>query len=182
MRKICCITILMLSVLALLSCGANAGDVDQKYIRKALSLARQAMQQGNEPFGAVLVKDGRIIMQAGNTIHTDDNVTHHAETNLLAKAYRKLGIKAAIGSTIYSSCEPCAMCCGAIYLFKIKRLVYGLSAPRLSALSGWKMEFPSRKFFQAAQAEIQITGPVLEEESLEVFREYFKKHPLKRHK
>ena len=120
-----------------------AEETDQTYIRQTIKLARQAMEAGDDPFGAVLVKDGKVLVTAQNTVRTDHNVTHHAATNLLAAAYRKLGIEAIKGSTLYTSCEPCAMCCGTIYLFGVKRMVYGLSAKRLGAIVGW--EQPERK-------------------------------------
>lgn len=151
---------------------ALADQVDQKYIRQAIELSRQAMEAGNHPFGAVLVKDGKVLATALNTVRTDHNVTHHAETNLVAAACRKLGVEAVKGSTLYASSEPCAMCCGAMYIFGVKRLVYGLSDKRLGAIVGWEKPFPAREFFHLAKDPIQVTGPMLEDQAAEIFKEF----------
>jgi tRNA(Arg) A34 adenosine deaminase TadA len=173
MRMIRCLVLSLVFLCAFSPSRVCAEETDQTYIRQAFEAALSAIEQGNDPFGAVLVKDGQVIIQAANTIKTDDNITHHAETNALAAAFRKVGPEALKRSTLYTSCEPCAMCCGAIYIAGIKRLVYGLSAARLSAMTGFKKGFPSREFFHLAGAEIEITGPLLEEDAAKIIKKYF---------
>jgi tRNA(Arg) A34 adenosine deaminase TadA len=155
-----------------------AGEADQKYIRLAFKMALTAVEQGNDPFGAVLVKDGHIIAQAANSVKTDNNVTHHAETDALAMAYRRLGPKSIKHCTLYASCEPCAMCCGAIFMSGVGRLVYGLSAEKLSAMTGFQKVFPCRAFFRAAGAQIEITGPLLEKEAAEAIKRYLDRRKM----
>ena len=152
-----------------------AEDPDQVYMRQAIELARAAMDRGDQPFGALLVKDGKVLAATPNSVNTDHNVTHHAETNALAECARKHGHQAARGATLYTSCEPCAMCCGAAFLFGVKRVVYGLSDARFTKITGWSEDFHPRRFFSMQGSGVQMTGPVLEDEAARVMRDYVDK-------
>lgn len=154
---------------------ALAEDQDKAYMRQAIALARAAMDRGDQPFGALLVKDGKVLAAVSNSVNTDNNVTHHAETNALAACARQHGHQAARGATLYTSCEPCAMCCGAAYLFGVKRVVYGLSDARFAKITGWSEDFDPRKFFGQTVSGVQLTGPVLEDEAAKVMQAYLNK-------
>jgi tRNA(Arg) A34 adenosine deaminase TadA len=170
------IKIVLAALLLILATNpAQAEDQDQAYMRRAIALARQAMERGDQPFGALVVKDGKVLAATPNTVHTDNNVTHHGETNALAACARTHGSGAARGATLYTSCEPCAMCCGAIYLFGVKRVVYGLSDPRFARITGWTDHFDPRKFFGQMVSGVELTGPVLEDEAAKVMQAYVDK-------
>lgn len=154
---------------------------DQHFMAQCLELARTSVAKGNEPFGAMLVKDGRVVMRAENTINTDKNITHHAETNLLAAVYRKLGHTGAHGTTLYTSCEPCAMCSGVIYLMGVSRVVYGLSSPHLSAMSGFEDTIRAKSVFALGNRKVNVTGHVLEDQAATIMENYLKKHKLSHH-
>lgn len=172
MRLIRWVVLLLAFWGALAPLHLRAEEEDQAYVRLAIEMALSAVEKGDQPFGAVLVKDGQVIMRAGNTVKTDDNITHHAETNMLAAAFRKLSPDTIKGCTLYASCEPCAMCCGAIYIAVVTRLVYGLSAARLSAMTGFKEAFPTRAFFRVAGSGVAVRGPMLEEDAAKVIKKY----------
>lgn len=152
----------------------QAADQDEAFMRECFALARFAIQRGDDPFGAVLVKDGKIIMRAANAVRTDNDKLRHSETHLLTLALRELGKEATKGSTLYSSCEPCSMCCGAINLGDgyIVRLVYGLPGQRLVDLVGMGKAMSSQAFFKWVGNDIEVHGPVLEAEAEAVIREY----------
>ena len=180
------LTCLGVAVLLVFSvCGtALAGEVaqpeprnldDSSLMRQCFALARASVEKGNQPFGSLLVVDGRVIMRSENTTRSDNNVTHHAETNLLAAVFRKYGLKTLQGATLYTSAEPCPMCCGAIYMAGIARVVYGLSTERLAAISGFKEGFPSRAVFALGDRKVMVSGPVLEKEAAAILEDYFKK-------
>ena len=173
---------LLLAVVAFGGEPPATAKEDQALIRQCLELARASVAKGNEPFGALLKKDGRIVMRAENTINGDDNVTHHAETNLLAAVYRQHGSQGAHGATLYTSSEPCPMCCGAIYLMGVSRVVYGLSTERLAAMSGFRDAIRAKAFFALAERKIEVTGPVLEDQAAQVMAQYLKTHPLTHHR
>ena len=86
----------------------------EQFIRHSLKLARAARAAGNHPFGALLVREGQILLTAENTVNTEQDITGHAELNLVRSASRQLGLDGLRGTTLYTSTEPCAMCTGAI--------------------------------------------------------------------
>ena len=94
-------------------------------MRKAIQLANESVERGGGPFGAVIVKDGEEIAGSSNSVTIDNDPTAHAEVNTIRQACRKLGTFDLSGATIYTSCEPCPMCLGAIYWARISRIFYG---------------------------------------------------------
>ena len=86
---------------------------DEQFLKQAIELARQARTDGNHPFGALLVLDGRVVLTARNTVNTEQNPTAHAEHNLVGKAIRQFSQDQIARCVLYASCEPCAMCVGA---------------------------------------------------------------------
>src|SRR5690606_38467526 len=102
-------------------------DNQTALLREAIALSKSAMDHGNEPFGAVLVKDGEIVLRAENSVFSGHDMTNHAEMNLVKLAAQHFGAEALADCTLYSSTEPCAMCAGAIYWSGIGRLVYACS-------------------------------------------------------
>src|SRR5580693_7205335 len=100
---------------------------DRVYMARAFELARYAVTHGGGPFGALLVKDGKILAEYSNCVHSTRDVTKHAETGLISAFSPKIDRETFAGSTLYTSTEPCAMCCGAICFAGIGRVVYGTS-------------------------------------------------------
>lgn len=97
---------------------------DEYFMSEAIRISIESVNNGGGPFGAVIVKDGEIIAMASNSVTQDNDPTAHAEVNALRAAAKKLNNFDLHGSTVYSSCEPCPMCLGAIYWAKIDRLVF----------------------------------------------------------
>ncbi len=100
-------------------------EQDREFMREAIRLANESVKNGGGPFGAVIVKDGEIVAGSANSVTTDNDPTAHAEVNTIRKACRKLGTFDLSGCVIYTSCEPCPMCLGAIYWAHIDRIYYG---------------------------------------------------------
>ena len=94
------------------------------YIRRAIELAERNMETGGGPFGAVIVKDGAVIAEAANRVTRDHDPTAHAEIMAIREAGRKLNNFDLSGCVIYTSCEPCPMCLGAIYWARISEVWY----------------------------------------------------------
>ena len=111
---------------------------DESFMKEAIRLARLAVEHGNEPFGAVLVKDGEIVFRNENQIYTQHDPTFHAEAGLLRRFCGETGITDLSDYTLYSSCEPCFMCCGAMVWTKLGRLVYGASDLDLCGLWAYR--------------------------------------------
>ena len=100
-------------------------EKDREFMREAIRLADDSIKKGGGSFGAVIVKDGEIIAGSSNSVTIDNDPTAHAEINTIRKACRKLGTFDLTGCTIYTSCEPCPMCLGAIYWAHISKIFYG---------------------------------------------------------
>lgn len=144
------------------------------FIQECYRLARQAAARGNHPFGALLVRDGTIVLTAENTVHTDRDPTRHAELNLVSAGARSLGLEALATCTLYTSTEPCAMCAGAIYWAGIGAVVYGCSEARLGQYAGDDFLMPCRTVFARGKRPMQIVGPVLEDEGAAIHAGYWR--------
>ncbi|MGO1321132.1 MAG: nucleoside deaminase [Galactobacter sp.] len=140
-------------------------------LRRAIQVSADARDHGNHPFGAVLVNaDGEIVLEAENTVTTTNDVTGHAETNLVSKASRSIPHVELGDYTLVTSCEPCAMCSGAIYWSGISTVVYGLSEAGLKARTGDHpdnptLTHPCRQVFADGSRDITVVGPRLEDEA-----------------
>ncbi|WP_292269030.1 nucleoside deaminase [Butyricimonas sp.] len=98
---------------------------DKRFMKEAIRIAVENVKNGTGgPFGAVVVKGGEIIASSGNTVVPDNDPTAHAEVNAIRKACRNLDSFQLEGCEIYSSCEPCPMCLGAIYWARPKAVYY----------------------------------------------------------
>jgi tRNA(Arg) A34 adenosine deaminase TadA len=128
---------------------------------------------GNHPFGALLVVDGRIVATARNEALTSGDVTRHAEMVLLTALLPTLSAVDRTRAVLYSSTEPCAMCAGAIYWSGISSVVYGCSTEALASVAGGELVVPSRELLARGRRPISITGPVLEAEGLAKHRAYW---------
>jgi tRNA(Arg) A34 adenosine deaminase TadA len=108
---------------------------DEKLLRRAIELAAEARAGGNPPFGSLLAgPDGAILAEERNTSLTDRDITAHPELKLARWAARELDPAAAAATTMYTSCQPCGMCAGAIARSGLGRVVYALSGEQLDGL------------------------------------------------
>ena len=147
---------------------------DILFMEEALRLSKAAAQHGNEPFGAVLVKDGAIVYSNENQVHSASDPTFHAEAGLLRRFCAETGITDLREYTLYSSCEPCFMCSGAMVWTRLGRLVYGASNRDLCAIFGEEGSDCSHLVFSHSDHQPQVTAGVLRQECLEVLEAYFR--------
>jgi tRNA(Arg) A34 adenosine deaminase TadA len=109
---------------------------DEQHLRRAIALAANARATGDAPFGSLLVgPDGAVLAEDHNTVLTDDDISAHPELKLARWAARELDPATAAGTTMYTSCQPCGMCTGAIDRAGLARVVYALSNEQLAALN-----------------------------------------------
>ncbi|MET4692450.1 nucleoside deaminase [Endozoicomonas lisbonensis] len=138
------------------------------YISRTIELANHAMDKGNHPFGALLVHDDKVLLEAENTVISENDATRHAELNLVSHASHQLAPDVLKECTLYTSTEPCAMCAGAIYWAGIRRVVYGGSAEVLQQIAGPGIGISGQEVFSTCHQPVEIIGPVAEELSNEV--------------
>ena len=146
---------------------------DLKFIRIAIEVAQKARDNGNHPFGAILVdEDGEILLKAENSVITERDCTGHAESNLMRLASKKYDADFLAKCTLYTSTEPCAMCSGAIFWGNVRQVVYGLTEEGLYEMVDENAEEvlyqPCRELFAKGRKSIEVRGPMLEEEARKV--------------
>jgi len=98
---------------------------DEQYLSEAIALAHAGMERGDGgPFGCVIVKDGRVVGRGNNRVTSTNDPTAHAEVVAIREACKALGDFQLTGCTLFTSCEPCPMCLGAIYWARPDRIVF----------------------------------------------------------
>lgn len=97
----------------------------KELMRKAIELSMENIENGGGPFGAVIARDGKIIATGVNRVTAEHDPTSHAEVNAIRSACRELNTYNLSGCEIYTSCEPCPMCLGAIYWAHLDKIYYG---------------------------------------------------------
>lgn len=151
---------------------ADLAARDEYFMAMALDLARRSVQNGNEPFGAVMVKDGQVVARAENTVFSGSGVTRHAEMNLLDAASQVMGAQMFPGCTVYTSTEPCASCASFILMTKIEAVVYSVPhtffRPYIPHFEG----IPAEKVFALGQHQIELRGPVMRAEGEKILTDY----------
>jgi len=113
--------------------GAGFSAADERFMRLALSEAAGAIEHGDTPVGAVIVRDGEVIATGRNERELRADPTAHAEAIALREAARVSGSWRVLDSVLYVTLEPCAMCAGAIVLARVPRVIFGASDPKAGA-------------------------------------------------
>ena len=108
----------------------------ERFIKRCIELAQEALDSGDNPFGSVVVKDNKIIAEARNCAMHDD-ITDHAEVIALRKAIQALGTSDLSECTLYTNCEPCPMCSFMMRQQKVKEVVFALSSPHMGGYTRW---------------------------------------------
>ena len=141
----------------------------EDYMREALSLAREAAQEGEVPVGCVIVKDSEIIGRGRNRREELQRTSSHAEMEAIAQANERLRSWRLDGCTLYVTLEPCPMCAGAIVNARIPRVYYGVRDEAMGACGGvlnlFMEDFPHHP---------QLVGGILAEDCQTVLSAFFK--------
>ncbi len=139
---------------------------DERYMKMALEEARVAFAQDEIPVGAVVVAHGQVVGKGHNLTETLHDVTAHAEMQAITAAAETLGGKYLTGCTLYVTVEPCVMCAGAIGWSQLGRLVYGATDEK----RGFKKFAP-----EALHPKTEVVSGVLEDECVQLMKDFFKK-------
>jgi tRNA(Arg) A34 adenosine deaminase TadA len=144
----------------------------ENLLRRAIEIAANAREHGNHPFGALLADtNGNILLEAENSVVTGQDITAHAELNLMRLASKKFSAEELKDCTLYTSTEPCPMCAGAIFWGDVGRVVYSLSEDGLYEITGktpYELALPYREIFARGTHPVEVIGPMLEEEARQV--------------
>jgi len=146
---------------------SHPDPADLAPLRRAIALAADAVDAGDLPFGAVLVGGrGSVLLERRNSAITGRDCTAHAETALARDASARYAPAELAGATLYASCEPCAMCAGAIYWAGIGRVVYAMGEAEVHTLLRERygddvLALPCRAVFAAGNRVVDVAGPFL---------------------
>ncbi|EFK97910.1 Cytidine and deoxycytidylate deaminase [sediment metagenome] len=138
----------------------------------AMCEARKGIIEGQSPFGACIVKNGKVVVSAHNTVWKDTDATRHAEMNAIKKACKKLKTIKLSGCTIYSTTEPCPMCFTAIHWAGMSRIVYGATIEDSAKFGFGELHVSNHALAAHQQNKIQLKERFMRKESIELFKEW----------
>jgi tRNA(adenine34) deaminase len=139
------------------------------FMQIAMDEARAAGARGEVPVGAVIVREGEVLAQAGNRTLADKDPTAHAELLAVRAAAKTLGSERLTGCDLYVTLEPCAMCAAALSFARIRRLYYGAADPKGGAVDN------GVRFFAAPTCHHrpEVYGGIGESEAAALLKEFF---------
>src|SRR6201981_3939371 len=149
--------------------------MNNAFMTRAIQLSIEAVQSGRGgPFGAVIVNQGKIVAEAANQVTSTNDPTAHAEVLAIRRACEVLGCFELKDCELYTSCEPCPMCLGAIYWARVDRVYYG-SVAADAAQAGFDDSFIYREIEQPFSARKIPMAQMMREQALAGFRAWLEK-------
>jgi guanine deaminase len=146
-----------------------------KFLQRAIALSKEGMEKGvGGPFGAVIVKDGIIVAEGYNQVTSIMDPTAHAEMQVIRKACMTLGHFELKGCTLYTSCEPCPMCFGAIYWSRLDAVYYGNTREQAAQI-GFDDDFIYQEWVKPLDARKISMQQLLQGEAQSVFQDWVNK-------
>jgi len=137
-------------------------------MRRAIQLSVESVNNGGGPFGAVIAKNGEIVAEASNCVTIDCDPTAHAEVSCIRKAAKKLGTFDLEGCEIYTSCEPCPMCFGAIYWAHLDKIYYANDRKDAGAI-GFDDDFIYQEIALPTEERMKPSEILLRDEAIKAF-------------
>ncbi|MFH2142288.1 MAG: nucleoside deaminase [Bacteroidota bacterium] len=139
-----------------------------KYMQLAIDLAKKSVENGGGPFGAVIVRNGKIVSQSSNNVTKNNDPTAHAEVTAIRLAAGKLKNFDLSDCEIYTSCEPCPMCLGAIYWARIQKIYYACNKEDAKN-AGFDDSFIYKELEKTPENRYIPLIPIMRTEALEAF-------------
>ena len=146
----------------------------EELMQRAIELSINSVRNGGGPFGAIIAREGEIIAEGSNGVTIYNDPTAHAEVTAIRKACEKLGTFELKGCEIYTSCEPCPMCLGAIYWAHLDKIYYA-NDRKDAAEIGFDDDFIYQEIEVKPQYRKKPSEILMREEGLEAFRIWNKK-------
>lgn len=142
---------------------------NKELMRRAIELSKQSVRNGGGPFGAVIARNGEIVAEGSNCVTIDCDPTAHAEVSTIRKACKALGTFDLSGCEIFTSCEPCPMCFGAIYWAHLDKIYMG-NDRKDAAKIGFDDDFIYQEIALDAKDRKKPSEVLLRDEALEAFK------------
>lgn len=144
----------------------------QQFMKAAIALSLEAIRAGRGgPYGAVVVKDGEIIGQGMNEVTSTNDPTAHAEMTAIRQACERVGNWHLAGCELYTSCEPCPMCLGAIYWARLDKVYYG-NTKEVAAQFGFNSQYFYDEVAKPREQRQLSMQPLMAEAAVAAFEEW----------
>jgi tRNA(Arg) A34 adenosine deaminase TadA len=141
----------------------------EKFMRLAIAKAQEGVSKGQTPFGACIVKDGKVLSCAHNMVWDTTDITAHAEVCAIREACRNIRSINLEGSVIYSTCEPCPMCFSACHWARIERIVYGADIADAQAAGFHELAIPNSQMKDWGRSSLTLIPGFLKDECVALF-------------
>jgi tRNA(Arg) A34 adenosine deaminase TadA len=142
------------------------------FMQLAIAKARSGMKKGGGPFGACIVKKGKVIACEHNSVWPDLDSTAHAEVNAIRAAEKRLKTINLSGCTIYSTTEPCPMCFSAIHWARIDKIVYGASTEDAKKAGFNELAITDSTLKRLGKSRVRVEGGLMKEACAALFKEW----------
>ncbi len=143
-----------------------------QFMQRAIEIAQAGIAQGQTPFGAVIVLDGREVVAAHNTVWLSTDPTAHAEVNAIRQAAKQLQRIDLHGCVMYTTCEPCPMCLSAIHWSKIDEVIYGATISDALSAGFGELCFDAQKLAEQGGSKLRVTLGPLRQQCADLFRQW----------
>ena len=147
---------------------------DIKYMRDAVKITKTGIKNGQTPFGAVIVKNGKIIASTHNQVWSSTDITAHAEIKAIQEACKNIDSIDLSGTTIYTTCEPCPMCFSAIHWARIERIVYGATIKDAKIAGFNELSISSKQMKKIGKSKVKVGKKILQKECKNLFNIWIK--------
>lgn len=144
-------------------------------MKRTIAKSSQGVRQNQTPFGACIVRDGKVVACSHNRVWKTTDITAHAEIVVIREACRKLGTVDLSDCTIYSTCEPCPMCFSACHWARIPVIVYGARVSDAKRIGFNELQIPTAVMKKTAKTSVRLIGGVMRRENLALFRFWHKR-------
>jgi tRNA(Arg) A34 adenosine deaminase TadA len=147
-------------------------ETDKKFMRMAIAKAGQGIRKGQTPFGACIVRNGKMVVCVHNIVWATTDITAHAEINAIRSACQKLKTIDLSDCVLYSTCEPCPMCFAAIHWARIEKVIYGARISDAKKTGFNELTVSNRQMKSIGGSPVSIVSNFLREECVPLFEEW----------
>lgn len=137
-----------------------------------MNVALEEANQGDAPYGAVIVKDNQIVAKAHNTVRRDNDPSAHAEMNVIRQMTNKINSPSLAGYTLYATAEPCPMCATACIWAGIDEIIIGASIQELISCNQSQINLACEEIIAKGPKDIKVTKGVMQQQCLALFDSY----------
>jgi len=139
-------------------------------MNQAIAAARRGIRQGQTPFGACIVKQGKVIAAAHNVVWKTTDITAHAEIHAIRLACKKLRAIDLSGCVIYSTCEPCPMCFAACHWARLSKIIYGASIADARKAGFNELAISNSAMRRMGKSRVKMTGGFMRAKNRALFK------------